>query len=204
MPSQWAAALSRRTFSRFAAGVAAGAFPGVRAGMPGKAPDEVLRNDNTPSIPKWTPGEVFTDDMPRGSIDLVADKGIDVCMLSPAPGWMPWWKSTVSPDHYQWRRAKSGTEPDCFGRYLLAGSDLVAALVAHCRKRNLAPFVSYRLNDNHHQGQRHFVWVSRLYREHPEYLSVRIPCWVSVHGRSGIDAARFVQAGVKILLEEGA
>ena len=135
-----------------------------------KEPYKVLWNDDTTNIPKWTPGEVFQDDQLRAAIDSVSDKGVDAYMLSPGLGWVPWWKSKVYPDHYQWRLEAFGVKPDCFGKYMLAGGDLVRALIDHCRQRRLAPFVSYRLNDNHHQEQRHSVWVSRFYEEHPEYL----------------------------------
>lgn len=140
------------------------------ASAPGKAPFRVLWNDDTTNIPKGTPDEVFSDDQLRQAIDSVADKGIDAYMLSPGLGWIPWWTSRVYPDHYQWRLEKFGVKPDCFGKYLMAGGDLVRTLIEHCRKKSLAAFVSYRLNDNHHQERRHSVWVSRFYEEHPEYL----------------------------------
>ena len=167
--------MNRRTFTKLtAAGMAAATLPGVGRGeeTASKTVFRVLWNDDTTNIPtfKWTAGGMFTDDMLRGSIDSVADKGIDAYMLSPGLGWIPWWKSTVYPDHYQWRLKKSGVQPDAFGNYLLAGGDLVKTLVEHCRLRKLAPFVSYRLNDCHHQEMRESNWVSRFYEEHPEYL----------------------------------
>lgn len=164
--------VTRRRFLQTGGVIAAAATVPVWAQPRGqeKAPYQVLWNDDTTNIPKWTPGEVFHDDQLRGAIDSVADKGIDAYLLSPGLGWIPWWKSRVYPDHYQWRLEKFGVKPDCFGKYLIAGGDLVSTLVSHCRKRNLAPFVSFRLNDNHHQEQRNSVWVSRFYEEHPEYL----------------------------------
>jgi hypothetical protein len=166
-------AINRRQF--LMTGAAMGLMPQTfsslgAAAAPEKTPFKVLWNDDTTNIPKWTPGEVFQDDQLRGAINSVADKGIDAYMLSPGLGWIPWWKSKVYPDHYRWRLEKFGVKPDCFGKYLLAGGDLVRTLIDHCRKRKLAPFVSYRLNDNHHQEQRNSVWVSRFYEEHPEYL----------------------------------
>ena len=163
--------LNRRRFLQLsAAGLAAGAFVIGERESNREVPYKVLWNDDTTNIPKWTPGEVFQDDQLRGAINSVADKGIDAYMLSPGCGWIPWWKSKVYPDHYQWRLEEFGVKPDCFGKYMMAGGDLVRTLIEHCRKRNLAPFVSFRLNDNHFQEQRHSVWVSRFYEEHPEYL----------------------------------
>lgn len=164
--------LDRRRFLQLGvAGFAAGAMSPLGSARPsGKAPYKALWNDDTTNIPKWTPGEVFKDDQLRGAIDSVADKGIDAYMLSPGLGWIPWWKSQVYPDHYQWRLEKFGVQPDCFGKYLMAGGDLVRTLIDHCKKRNLASFVSYRLNDNHYQEKRNSLWVSRFYEEHPEYL----------------------------------
>jgi hypothetical protein len=82
------------------------------ATTPSKAPFKVLWNDDTTNLPKWTQGEVFQDDLLRGAIDSVADKGIDAYLLSPGLGWIPWWKSQVYPDHYQWRLEKFGVKPN--------------------------------------------------------------------------------------------
>jgi hypothetical protein len=168
MTSSHQAMLSRRSLLKLGTAAALPAL--AQTSKLDKPPYKVLWNDDTTNIPKWTPGEVFQDDQLRGAINSVADKGIDAYVLSPGLGWIPWWKSRVVPDHYQWRLAKSGKQPDCFGKYLLAGGDLIATLIEHCRTRKLAALASFRLNDCHRQEEKESVWVSRFYEEHPEYL----------------------------------
>ncbi len=92
----------------------------------------------------------ISDDRLRASIDEAAD--VDVQLLQPGLGWIPWWQSEITPpaDHYQWMREKFGWKPNSFGRYLLDGGDLIRTFTEHCRSRGVAPFVSFRLNDGHH------------------------------------------------------
>jgi hypothetical protein len=70
---------------------------------------------------------------------------------------------------------KTGLEPDAYGRYLLDGGDMVRVLVARCRRRGVAPFVSLRMNDVHmleNVGKKtaQSIWVSRFYEENPDLL----------------------------------
>jgi len=158
---------------------AASAAEAKAARPAGKAPFKLLYNNDATNVwscnsPFHERGEPITDEAIAGSIDEVADKGVDAYMLSPGLGHFPWWKSKVVPDHYQWWMQKTGMAPDQYGQYLLAGGDWVKVLVERCRKRGMAPFVSLRLNDVHMMefcGEKHVrsSWASRFYTEHPEY-----------------------------------
>lgn len=164
--------MNRRMFLRCAAaGMGFGAMSSIYSSEVRKpqSPYKVLWNDDTTNIPGYNRDAVMTDEKLYAAIDSVLDMGIDAYVLAPGYGWIPWWKSSEYPDHYQWRLSH-GVQPDCFGRYMLAGGDLVAALISHCRKRNIAPLVSYRLNDCHHQENRRSPLVCRFYEDHPEYL----------------------------------
>ena len=95
-------------------------------------------------------GEPFTDNRLRATIDEA--KGVDVHMLQPGLGWVPWWQSEVYPaaEHFSFYERKYGLKVNSIGRYLLAGGDMVRTFVEHCRQIGVAPFISYRLNDGHH------------------------------------------------------
>lgn len=73
----------------------------------GKAPFRLWYNNDTTNIlgvesPFHKRGEPLTDEAIFGSIDEVADKGVDAYALSPGLGHVPFWKSEVYPDHFQW------------------------------------------------------------------------------------------------------
>jgi hypothetical protein len=154
--------------------------PAAAAPLVGKAPFRLWYNNDTTNImgvdsPFHKRGEPLTDEAIFGSIDEVADKGVDAYALSPGLGHVPFWKSQVYPDHFQWWMKKTGLEPDAYGRYLLDGGDMVRALVERCRHHGMAPFVSLRMNDVHlleNVGQKtpKSIWVSRFYEENPELL----------------------------------
>ncbi len=103
---------------------------------------------------KWTyVTKPFTERMLEASVDETAGTGIDVHMLQPGLGWVPWWKSEVYPfaKHVEFMKRQFGMTPDQSGyaKYMAEGGDMVAAFVKSCRKNALAPFVSFRLNDSH-------------------------------------------------------
>jgi hypothetical protein len=114
--------------------------------------------------------------MLEASIMETAYKGVDVHILQPGLGWIPWWKSKVYPadEHYKWFKKRTGLEPDSFGQYMLDGGDMVKVFIETCRNVGLTPFISLRLNDAHHlqnAGMKNngSIWVSRFYEEHPEF-----------------------------------
>jgi hypothetical protein len=121
----------------------------------GRAPFKTLYSNDTTNIlscisPYHRRGEPFTDDRLRASIDEA--QGVDVHMLQPGLGWIPWWRSDVynGAEHYLAYQREFGLKPDSFGRYMTEGGDVVKTFVEHCRKIRVAPFISYRLNDGHH------------------------------------------------------
>jgi hypothetical protein len=123
--------------------------------------------------PYHTAREGFSDERLRASIREAT--GVDAHLLQPGLGWIPWWKSTLySPaDHYRTFLGEFGIDkPNSYGRYLLAGGDLVATFIDECRATGVKAIVSYRLNDGHHvrdlakaleekkpsQGMSRFYW----------------------------------------------
>ena len=160
------------------------ASKGVRAmAKRPKPPFKVLFSNDTTNIetctsPYHNKGEPFRPEMLEATVDETT--GVDVHMLQPGLGWVPWWKSKVYPDHYRWWMKTYGLKPDGFGQYMLDGGDMVAVFVKRCRERRVAPFVSLRLNDGHGKewvnakpGSKIPSWsghaLSRFYKEHPEY-----------------------------------
>jgi len=154
--------------------------PATGAPATGKAPFRLWYNNDTTNIlgvdsPFHKRGEPLTDEAIFGSIDEVADKGVDAYALSPGLGHVPFWKSEVYPDHFEWWMKKTGLEPDAYGRYLLGGGDMVRALVERCQHHGMAPFVSLRMNDVHllenvGRQTKNSIWVSRFYEENPDLL----------------------------------
>jgi len=186
--------MRRRDFLRAAS--YAGAFAVARRLARAQNPEEVLRmkapyrvlfsndttNIETCGSPYHRRGEPFVPEMLEATVDETADTGIEVHLLQPGVGVVPWWKSSVCPadEHYRWWQETYGAEPDGYGRYMLAGGDMVAVFVNRCRARGLAPFVSLRLNDGHGKefvnaapGDKAPSWtghcLSRFYHDHPEY-----------------------------------
>ena len=140
----------------------------------GKAPYRVVFSNDTTNIvscvsPYHKKGEPFREDLLQATVDETAGTGVEVHMLQPHVGWIPWWKSKVYPieEHFEWLREKTGAGPDSYGEYLLAGGDMVQVFVERCRQRGLTPFISLRLNDGHHVIRNGIA--SRFYNGHPEY-----------------------------------
>lgn len=146
-----------------------------------KAPYKILFSNDTTNIltcvsPYHQKGEPFREKMLKATVDETSNTGVEVHMLQPGVGWIPWWKSKVYPadKHYRWFNAKTGLQPDSFGKYMLSGSDMVEVFVNRCRELGLTPFISLRLNDGHHlenvaTKSPRAIWASRFYQEHPEY-----------------------------------
>jgi hypothetical protein len=134
---------------------------------------------NCPS--PYRKGGPFRDEFMRASVDETADVGIDVHMLQPGLGWVPWWPSKVLPmsQHVEYLKG-AGLEVKAFEQYLLEGGDLVRIFVEECRKKGVAPFISFRVNDTHHvsRGMKLADHAERmkamaefkLFADHPEWL----------------------------------
>ena len=152
-----------------------------------KPPFRVLYSNDLTNLtscvsPFHKKGEPFREEMLTASIDEVAGRGIDVHLLQPGLGWVPWWPSKVYPaaEHYRWLKETYGLGPDTFGRYVMAGGDVVRVFIGGCRRSGQSPFISLRLNDAHSKewadarpGDKIAGGASqgltRFYCEHPEY-----------------------------------
>jgi hypothetical protein len=159
------------------AAAAAGAAPAARP----KPPFRVLySNDTTNTLTCVSPwhkrGAPFRRELLEATVDEVAGRGVEVHLLQPGLGWIPWWKSKVYPAdaHYRWFTEQTGLAPDSFGQYMLDGGDMVQVFLDRCRRRGQTPFISLRMNDGHHLENaglrnRGAACASRFYVEHPEY-----------------------------------
>lgn len=173
---------NRRQFLATAGALAAAQAVRLQAGdKPAGSPFRVLySNDTTNTVSCVSPWHAkkapFSDALLEATVDEVADRGVDVHLLQPGLGWIPWWKSKLYPAdaHYRWFKERTGFDADSYGQYMLAGGDMLPPFIARCRKRGQSPFVSLRMNDAHHleyvdTKERSAVWASRFYYEHPEY-----------------------------------
>ncbi len=152
-----------------------------------KPPFRLLYSNDTTNIlscvsPYHRKGEPFRPEMLEASVDEVAGLGVDVHLLQPGLCCVAWWPSKVYPaaEHYEWLKQRYGLNPDSFGRYVLAGGDLVQVFIDRCRQRGQTPFISFRLNDAHSKeyadaklgdkiGGGASQGLTRFYCEHPEY-----------------------------------
>lgn len=123
----------------------------------------------------------FRDELMRASVDETAGVGIDVHMLQPGLGWVPWWPSKIltMAQHVEYLKS-AGIEVKPFEQYVLAGGDLVGVFVDECRKKGVAPFISLRVNDTHHvsrgikltgQDERMKAMAEfKMFADHPDWL----------------------------------
>ena len=146
---------ARRSFLKSAALASLG-FAAPRSRAEGSPNPRILYSNDTTHItscesPWRDPKEGFTDGHLRASIREAA--GVDVHLLQPGLGWIPWWDSELySPKaHYEEFLGSFGvTKLPAIARYLLAGGDLVRTHLEECRSLGIEAFVSIRLNDGHH------------------------------------------------------
>ena len=113
----------------------------------------LFSNDSTNIIsnpkPPYTTRDALRPARINGSVDETT--GVDVHMLQPGLGWVPWWKSEVGPadQHYEWFGENTALPVGKIGEYMLEGGDMAQVFVDRCRKRGISPFISLRLNDYH-------------------------------------------------------
>ena len=110
----------------------------------------------------------------HGYVDEVADAGIDVLALCPNMYQLPGWDS----DHYRyWREeAPQIAYPDTavgrvIGRcraFLASGNDLIQLSLERARQREVAFFLTWRVNESHGVNEPDNPGNSRFWREHPE------------------------------------
>ena len=162
---------------------------------PKKPPLKVIySNDftNTGIVTPWhEKGEPFDPDHLRASVREA--EGVNVHMLQPAHGAVPWWASKLYTldKHHAWWAQNFGIDPAKLRfpgvhQYILDGGDPFADFVDECRTVGQTPFISMRLNDVHHlhhaqtpRNTRGIHSISRFYVEHPEW-------WLGAVG-SGLD-----------------
>lgn len=152
----------------------------------GKPPFRVLYSNDTTNVlgctsPWHAKGAPFKPELIEASVDEVA-RLVDAHFLQPGLGEVPMWPSKVEPveTHYRWVRDTYGLGPDAFGKYVLAGGDVVKVFLERCRAKGQAAFISVRLNDAHNKefadakpgdkiGGSVAMAVTKFYRDHPEY-----------------------------------
>jgi len=134
-------------------------------------------------------GHPLSDSMFRGPVDEAADAGVDVYLLQPGTGWVPWWPSKVLPFEVQdrWFKAHYGHQGrGAFISYVAKGNDFIKTMEEQTHKRGMRFYLSFRLNDAHHLHQANNVktvqlsYLCQLYVEHPEYRIGRAPGQSSV------------------------
>ncbi|HSI12027.1 MAG TPA: hypothetical protein VK961_08285 [Chthoniobacter sp.] len=151
-----------------------------------KPPYRVLYSNDTTNVlgctsPWHAKGALFRPELIEASVDEVAGL-VDAHFLQPGLGEVPMWPSKVEPieAHYRWIRDTYGLGPDAFGKYVLAGGDVVKVFLDRCRAKGQAGFISVRLNDAHNKefvnakpgdkiGGSVAMAVTKFYRDHPEY-----------------------------------
>ncbi|MBI5684978.1 MAG: hypothetical protein HZC54_07845 [Verrucomicrobia bacterium] len=182
---------------------------------PAKAPFRVLYSDDTThtlvcvspyhkgkplelEAPATAEGRTppFGPQMIEGAVDETAGTGIEVHMLQPGFGYVPWWKSRVYPfsDHMKFMQERFGSPMPKGGwaEYMATGGDMVGVFTKRCREKKLAPFVSLRMNDCHgHEmllgpkGPRNetaWATLAPLHVEHPEWrLGSDVSKWSDRH-----------------------
>ena len=129
--------------------------------------------------------------MIEGSVDETAGTGVEVHMLQPGFGWVPWWKSRVYPfgEHVKYMKDRFGSTVPKGGwaEYMASGGDMVEVFTKRCREKKLAPFVSLRMNDATAtrcagpQGSRNetaWATLAPIHVEHPEWrLGSKLGDW---------------------------
>ncbi len=153
-----------------------------------RPPFRVLFSNDTTNIetcvsPYRRRGEPFQPEMLEATVDETAGTGVEVHLLQPGVGWVPWWNSRAYPfpEHVRFMKERFDKEPSESGyaNYMAHGGDMVDVFVRRCRSRGLVPFVSLRLNDGHgHEFVRKhgseipdWAWhaLTPIHAEHPEW-----------------------------------
>ena len=77
--------------------------------------------------------------MIEGSVDETAGTGIEVHMLQPGFGWVPWWKSRLYPftEHVEFMKERFGSRVPKGGwaEYMASGGDMVEVFTRRCREK---------------------------------------------------------------------
>lgn len=122
-----------------------------------KAPFRILFNHDLLYMGKespWNPDNanpISVEQMLRCSIDEIAQAGCDVITFAPGYGYVPFWKSNIYPyrEHMEWWDTVFVQPHHRFTQYMLEGGDMVEVFIDQCRRRQISPFITIRINDLH-------------------------------------------------------
>jgi len=135
-------------------------------GRGGAVPFRVLYDNDstnlTSCISPWRHWGEITSRQLRGLVDEVADTQVDAYLFCPGLGNGPWWPSEAEPDYWQWWQRHFGRGPGPWGRFVTRGGDPAKITLDRVTERGMAPFISFRVNDQ--QGIR----ACRLWHDRPE------------------------------------
>ena len=184
---QWSAASTLAGAASSSADKPAAAAEPEAGGARPRAPYRVLYSNDMTHVaycisPYYKRGDKWTPEMFLASVDETADRGVDVHLLQPGLGWIPWWPSQVysMQEHREWWRKRYGGDVCSrpVHRFILDGGDPVKLFVERCREKGLTPFISLRMNDCHYlhlvNDKEDFTQsaneaICRFYAEHPEW-----------------------------------
>ena len=161
----------------------------ITAGLCGasKPPFKVLHSNDTTNITScpapWKDTRTgISDKFIRSSVDEVEGSGIDVHMLQPGMGWVPWWPSKVLPmeEHVAWKKSQGLRIDGWYEQFVLDGGDYLKSFVEECRLKGQHPFFSFRMNDQHHiygansgklppEEFEQKAGIYQFYKEHPDW-----------------------------------
>ncbi len=119
----------------------------------------------------------LTTAMVKEAVQEAIDGGIDCYTLAPGQCWVPWWESEYYKDHVDWYINELGGKnmSNPYWNYIhTRGNDMIRDCIDVCRENDVGFFVSFRLNDHHHIGDRDasnsdIAFDCELVLEHPEY-----------------------------------
>lgn len=182
--------LPRNIIKTFVCALALAVPPAAAVAAP-KAPYKVLYNSDSTHIlscasPWHATGEPLAERMFVDSVNEAAAAGVDAYMMAPGLGWVPWWPSKVLPPQKQaeWFRERfdmpKARTP--FYDYVLQGKDMIKVSLDACKKRGVAFFISYRMNDQHGKTEfatkpmpNHMLSIPQFYVDNPQYLLGKQP-----------------------------
>ncbi|MDR2675930.1 MAG: hypothetical protein LBC18_13950 [Opitutaceae bacterium] len=169
-----------------ATGAAATADAPAPPKRPSKAPFRVLHGNDTTNATNCLQAKAgvrppMSDQFIRATVTEAAGRGIDVHMIQPGRGWVPWWQSDALPvsEQLAWKAAQK-IRPADMEIYLKNGGDVMRVFVDECRRTGQRPFASFRMNDQHHlhpadrgrmpePGFSRKAGVCRFYVENPRW-----------------------------------
>ena len=115
-------------------------------------------------------------DQVYGYVDEVADAGCDVVMLCPTLYQLPGWDSDHEPFWRGEGRTRSFPTETAVGKvlsrarqFICSGNDLIQLSRDRARQKNIAFFLTWRMNESHGVDDPTSPGLSDFWRRHPEY-----------------------------------